>query len=81
MAKDLSTNGAANLCSLQLTKDSTGLCLSNILLDNATSIAAIHPKRSSTYTVNGKELSGWFALDFNAKELNKVQGKTLRSHK
>ncbi|KAL6226198.1 hypothetical protein ACLB2K_000161 [Fragaria x ananassa] len=73
MAKDLSTNGAANLCSLQLTKDSTGLCLSNILLDNATSIAAIHPKRSSTYTINGKELSGWFALDFNAKELNKVQ--------
>ncbi|KAL6221568.1 hypothetical protein ACLB2K_004964 [Fragaria x ananassa] len=73
MAKDLSTNGAANLCSLQLTKDSTGLCLSNILLDSATSIAAIHPKRSSTYTVNGKELSGWFALDFNAKELKKVQ--------
>ncbi|XP_050378151.1 glycerophosphodiester phosphodiesterase GDPDL6-like [Argentina anserina] len=69
MAKSLSLIGTALSCSLQLSKDSMGFCLSNILLDNTTTMPQVYPKRQSTYKVNGKELSGWFALDFTAEEL------------
>ncbi|KAE8654578.1 Glycerophosphodiester phosphodiesterase GDPDL6 [Hibiscus syriacus] len=59
-----SNSTAALSCSLQLTKDGTGMCLSDIRLDNSTNIRTIFPNHSNTYNVNGNQLNGWFALDF-----------------
>ncbi|XP_061990534.1 glycerophosphodiester phosphodiesterase GDPDL7-like isoform X1 [Rosa rugosa] len=72
MAKSLSLIGTALYCNLQLTKDSVGICLSNILLDNTTTISRVHPNGDKTYNVNGKEVHGWFALDFTADQLSKL---------
>ncbi|KAM1061465.1 hypothetical protein ACFX2A_026489 [Malus domestica] len=73
MAKTLSLQGSAFFCNLQLTKDSVGICLSNILLDNTTTISMFYPKGQKTYNVNGKDIRGWFALDFTADQvLNNV---------
>ncbi|KAK8947176.1 putative glycerophosphoryl diester phosphodiesterase 2 [Platanthera zijinensis] len=56
-------------CDLQLTKDSIGICKTDIRLDNSTSIATVYPKRANTYQVNGQEVRGWFSIDFTAEEL------------
>ncbi|VVA25135.1 PREDICTED: glycerophosphodiester [Prunus dulcis] len=69
MAKSQSLPGYAFFCNLQLTKDSVGICLSNILLDNTTTISMFYPKDQKTYNVNGKDIRGWFALDFTADQL------------
>ncbi|KAM0974271.1 hypothetical protein ACFX2C_017475 [Malus domestica] len=69
MAKTLSLPGSAFFCNLQLSKDNVGICLSNILLDNTTTISMFFPKGQNTYNVNGKDIRGWFALDFTADEL------------
>ncbi|XP_042503859.1 glycerophosphodiester phosphodiesterase GDPDL7-like [Macadamia integrifolia] len=53
-------------CDLQLTKDGQGLCQSEIQLDNSTTIASTYPQGGKTYNVNGKDLHGWFALDFTS---------------
>lgn len=77
MAKSLSLIGTALYCNLQLTKDSVGICLSNVLLDNTTTASMLHPKGQNTYKVNGKEVRGWFAIDFTADQLlNNVTCKT-----
>lgn len=57
------------LCDLQLTKDGAGICLSNLKLDNSTTISTAFPKRDSTYSVNGQSLHGWFSVDFTSDEL------------
>ncbi|XP_020582767.1 LOW QUALITY PROTEIN: glycerophosphodiester phosphodiesterase GDPDL7-like [Phalaenopsis equestris] len=57
------------LCDLQLTKDSIGICKSDLRLDNSTNIATIFPKRGNTYRVNGQAVRGWFSVDFTAEEL------------
>ncbi|KAK9947372.1 hypothetical protein M0R45_003001 [Rubus argutus] len=69
MAKSLSLIGTALYCNLQLTKDSVGICLSNVLLDNTTTASMLYPKGQNTYKVNGKEVRGWFAIDFTADQL------------
>ncbi|KAL5774909.1 hypothetical protein ACOSP7_012466 [Xanthoceras sorbifolium] len=56
-------------CSLQLSKDGVGICQTDIRLDNSTNIAMFFPKGQSTYKVNGKDVKGWFALDYTADEL------------
>lgn len=77
MAKSLSLIGTALYCNLQLTKDSVGICLSNVLLDNTTTTPMLYPKGQNTYKVNGKEVRGWFAIDFTADQLlNNVTCKT-----
>ncbi|CAN7122030.1 unnamed protein product [Brassica rapa subsp. narinosa] len=54
------------LCNLQLTKDGAGFCLSDIRLDNSTTISTFLPKGQKTYKVYGQNLKGWFALDYSA---------------
>ena len=54
------------LCNLQLTKDGAGFCLSDIRLDNSTTISTFFPKGQKTYKVYGQNLKGWFALDYSA---------------
>lgn len=77
MAKSLSLIGTALYCNLQLTKDSVGICLSNVLLDNTTTTSMLYPEGQNTYKLNGKEVRGWFAIDFTADQLlNNVTCKT-----
>ncbi|XP_010453117.1 PREDICTED: glycerophosphodiester phosphodiesterase GDPDL6 [Camelina sativa] len=66
MAVSTSSPGLTMLCNLQMSKDGVGLCLSDIRLDNATTISTLFPKAQKTYKVNGQDLKGWFALDYDA---------------
>ncbi|CAA7032372.1 unnamed protein product [Microthlaspi erraticum] len=66
LALSTSSPGLTMLCNLQLTKDGVGICLSDIRLDNATTIATLFPKAQKTYKVNGQDLKGWFSLDYSA---------------
>jgi len=69
MTQTLSLPDTATLCNLQLTKDGIGICLSGVTLDNSTNINLIFPKDKKNYTVNGKEVSGWFSLDYTSDQL------------
>ncbi|KAK8582001.1 hypothetical protein V6N12_072200 [Hibiscus sabdariffa] len=67
LALQLRYTDVALLCSLQLTKDSIGICVTDIRLDNSTNIAEIFPKDSKTYKINGHDVKGWFAKDFSSQ--------------
>ncbi|KMT03575.1 hypothetical protein BVRB_8g192510 [Beta vulgaris subsp. vulgaris] len=56
-------------CDLQLTKDGVGFCQSELKLDNSTNIALLFPKGQKSYNVNGKDVRGWFAIDYLADAL------------
>ncbi|KNA03341.1 hypothetical protein SOVF_210130 [Spinacia oleracea] len=56
-------------CDLQLTKDSVGFCQTELNLDNSTNIAQVFPQGQKTYKVNGKDVRGWFAIDYFADQL------------
>lgn len=58
-----------SFCDLQMTKDGSGICHSNILLDNSTDIGNAFPKGSKTYNVNGKSVTGWFTIDYTVDQL------------
>ena len=66
LAVSTSSPGVTIFCNLQMTKDGVGICLSDIRLDNATTISTLFPKGQKTYKVNGQDLKGWFALDYSA---------------
>ncbi|XP_043712512.1 glycerophosphodiester phosphodiesterase GDPDL7-like [Telopea speciosissima] len=69
-------------CDLQLSKDGEAICQTELKLDNTTNIAVVFPKRGNTYKVNGKDIEGWFAVDFTSTELftnvSMVQGLISR---
>ncbi|XP_010483370.1 PREDICTED: glycerophosphodiester phosphodiesterase GDPDL7 [Camelina sativa] len=69
MAVSTSSPGLTMLCNLQMTKDGVGLCLSDIRLDNATTISTLFPKAQKTYKVNGQDLKGWFVIDYDAETI------------
>ncbi|KAK1288776.1 putative glycerophosphoryl diester phosphodiesterase 2 [Acorus calamus] len=56
-------------CDLQLTKDGTGICRSDLRLDNSTNIATVYPRQQKSYAVNGETIRGWFSIDFTADQL------------
>ncbi|KAL2929946.1 Glycerophosphodiester phosphodiesterase GDPDL7, partial [Bienertia sinuspersici] len=56
-------------CDLQLTKDGVGFCQTELKLDNSTNIAVLFPQGQKTYNVNGKDVRGWFSIDYTADEL------------
>ncbi|XP_007011972.2 PREDICTED: glycerophosphodiester phosphodiesterase GDPDL7 [Theobroma cacao] len=66
MANQLKSTDVALFCNLQLTKDGIGICLSDIRLDNSTTIGMIFPKDSKTYNINGQQVKGWFAVDYTS---------------
>ncbi|PQM42045.1 glycerophosphodiester phosphodiesterase GDPDL7 [Prunus yedoensis var. nudiflora] len=77
MAKSQSLPGYAFFCNLQLTKDSVGICLSNILLDNTTTISMFYPKGQKTYNVNGKDIRGCDSKHFfPAKSLRRYSANS-----
>ncbi|CAN4105457.1 unnamed protein product [Withania somnifera] len=61
--------GTVLLCDLHMNRDGQGFCLSQLNLQNTTNAADAFPNRRKTYLVNGKELQGWFALDFTSDEM------------
>jgi hypothetical protein len=67
-----STPGTALYCNVWLTKDGAGICLPNINLDNCTIIKDVFPKGKMTYNVNGVSTTGWFSVDFQSTDLEKV---------
>ncbi|KAH7546202.1 hypothetical protein FEM48_Zijuj01G0175600 [Ziziphus jujuba var. spinosa] len=69
MTESVSLNGVVMLCNLQLTSDGVGICLSDIRLDNSTTISSLFPKGAKSYTINGVNLRGWFSLDFTSDVL------------
>ncbi|KAH0716809.1 hypothetical protein KY290_015777 [Solanum tuberosum] len=62
-------NGTVFLCDLHMSRDGHGFCLSQLNIQNTTNAADAFPDRRKTYTVNGKEFQGWFALDFTSDEM------------
>ncbi|XP_047178967.1 glycerophosphodiester phosphodiesterase GDPDL3-like [Vigna umbellata] len=73
-------------CDVQLTKDSLGICVPDLKLENATNIAQIAKYKSSTYPVNGVITSGYFSVDYTLKELRSnnvflVQGNYARTNR
>ncbi|XP_020110941.1 glycerophosphodiester phosphodiesterase GDPDL4-like [Ananas comosus] len=59
-------------CDVRLTKDSIGICLPDLKLDNCTNIQSFYPEGSKDYVVNGVATSGWFPVDYNSTELSQV---------
>nr|XP_027071624.1 glycerophosphodiester phosphodiesterase GDPDL7-like [Coffea arabica] len=60
------------LCDLQLTKDAQGFCQSSLNLQNATTIATAFPDlKPRTYNINGKNVEGFYGVDFLADDLLK----------
>lgn len=71
LAQMISLPGSAVYCDLQLTKDNFAVCSASLLLDNSTTAAVSFPKGQQTYNVNGKDVTGWFALDYQLEQLQK----------
>ncbi|CAL9110780.1 unnamed protein product [Musa textilis] len=67
-----SANDTTSWCDVRLTKDSVGVCLPDIKLDNCTNIQDIFGKGKKTYVVNGVNTSGWFSVDYNISDLAPV---------
>ncbi|KAG6423851.1 hypothetical protein SASPL_114255 [Salvia splendens] len=62
-------------CDVQLTKDGIGICFPDVRLENASDIDLVYPKRRNTYVLNGVSTPGWFSLDFNLKDLERINMK------
>ena len=56
-------------CNLQLTKDGGAFCVTGDNLDNATTVALFDPKQK-TYNVNGKNVKGHFAIDYESAQID-----------
>ncbi|RLM73435.1 glycerophosphodiester phosphodiesterase GDPDL3-like [Panicum miliaceum] len=59
-------------CDVRLTKDELGICLPDIKMDNCTDVAGIYAQGQKSYLVNGVPTSGWFSVDYNITELERV---------
>ncbi|KAF2305156.1 hypothetical protein GH714_002647 [Hevea brasiliensis] len=78
-AKDFGAPGLVFLCNLQLTKDGVGLCQENVNLETTTNIDIVNPNEAKTYNVNGKDVKGWFSVDFTIDDLKKIDANYIRS--
>lgn len=67
---------AVMFCDLQLSKDGVGICRSDLRLDNSTNIDLLFPNQGNSYVVNGKNISGYFSIDYTADIfLNNISAK------
>ncbi|WCJ29874.1 Glycerophosphodiester phosphodiesterase GDPDL6 [Euphorbia peplus] len=69
LVKTSSVGNTVLLCNLQLTKDEVGICQPDVKIDNSTNINMIFPKEEKTYKVNGRDVTGWFSIDFTSDQL------------
>ncbi|CAL9107052.1 unnamed protein product [Musa acuminata var. zebrina] len=67
-----SAKGTTSWCDVRLTKDSVGICLPDIKLDNCTTIQYYFGNGKKTYVVNGVKTSGWFSVDYSISDLAPV---------
>ncbi|KAL7217130.1 hypothetical protein ACSBR1_028943 [Camellia fascicularis] len=58
-------------CDVQLTKDGAGICFPNLMIGNGSDISNVY-NNTSTYSVNGVSMKGWFSVDFTLSELANV---------
>ncbi|QHO50493.1 hypothetical protein HN51_002296 [Arachis hypogaea] len=58
------------LCNLQLTKDGGAFCVTGTTLDKSTNINVFDPNKTRTYNINGKNVEGYFAVDYTAKDID-----------
>ncbi|KAH7859564.1 hypothetical protein Vadar_002629 [Vaccinium darrowii] len=72
MAVSMSLDDVIIYCSLQMSKDGQGYCLSNLNLANTTNIANILPDAQKSYVVDGQPMQGYFAVDYTADQLYNV---------
>lgn len=56
-------------CDVQLTKDGKGICRTDLRLDNSTDIAELFKNQKNSYIVNGKNITGWFSVDFTFEQI------------
>ncbi|KAL6555143.1 hypothetical protein OROGR_006401 [Orobanche gracilis] len=77
-ALDTSILGTILYCNLHFTKDNDGFCIAQINLQNTTNIAEFDPKGSKTYNINGREIHGFFGLDYPAPII--FENVTLRQN-
>lgn len=78
MAMTSSMGDIVMYCDLQLTKDGMGICQPDVVLDNTTNIGMVYPDNKKMYLVNGKQVQGWFAVDYTFDELyNNVTRKSI----
>lgn len=75
LARTISLSNWIAWCDVQLTKDGVGICFPDIKLNNASDIDVLFPNKQSNYSVNGVPQKGWFAIDFNFKDLAPVSLK------
>ncbi|KAM7260682.1 hypothetical protein ACFE04_011355 [Oxalis oulophora] len=59
-------------CDVQLTKDGSGICFPDLILDNATSDIGNVFRNTTVYPVNGVPTTGHFALDYTLNDLKNV---------
>lgn len=78
MATSAGVFNTALYCNLQLTKDGIGICLTDLRLQNSTTIEDVFPKAFKYYKVNGKTVRGWFSVDYMSEDLfSKVFSKFI----
>ncbi|KAL3533145.1 hypothetical protein ACH5RR_006666 [Cinchona calisaya] len=72
LAQQTSLASTILLCDIQFTKDSQAFCQYNLNLQNATDIpSAFQDLKPKTYNINGKNVEGWYGVDFMADDLFK----------
>ncbi|CAL1358835.1 unnamed protein product [Linum trigynum] len=71
----ISYDGMLMLCSVQLTMDGEAICQPNVDISKSTNVQEIHPNKTKTYNVNGKNVTGYFTIDYTIVELvEKITG-------
>lgn len=64
--------GTILLCDLQFSKDAEGFCQYNLNLQNSTDISTVFQNlKPKTYNINGRNVEGFFGVDFLADDLFK----------
>ncbi|KAF5189123.1 Suppressor of npr1-1 [Thalictrum thalictroides] len=63
-------------CDVQLTKDGSGVCLPDLILENGTNILS---PGNTTYIVNGVSTKGWFSVDYTFEDIQ-MYSRKLASH-
>lgn len=72
MAQQTSLAGTILLCDLQFSKDAQGFCQYSLNLQNSTTITTAFPDlKPRTYNINGKNVEGFYGVDFLADDLLK----------
>ncbi|KAL9445553.1 hypothetical protein AB3S75_018533 [Citrus x aurantiifolia] len=72
MAKSNCLSNAIMLCNLQFSKDGLGVCLSDVRLNNITTINGAFKDQQTTKNINGNNVRGWFSVDYTLEQLGQL---------